>query len=227
MADDHAPRPAPVFVGDHLALDFLNTFSVPSGMAVEWLRDGPDLLAWLQLAGAIDGWVADRFRAAQDGGEALDAVAGEARRLREWLRGFVGRHAGRELGAGAAAELGPLNALLARDDSHLQVEAGAGLGRGGAHPRALGERRVRRWTSPAQLLQPLAEAIVDLVCHADFRLIRACEGTGCTLVFLDRTKAHARRWCSMAVCGNRAKVAAHRARNAGARRAAGADRQGR
>lgn len=52
----------------------------------------------------------------------------------------------------------------------------------------------------------------DLVCHADFRLIRACEGTACTLMFLDRTKAHARRWCSMAVCGNRAKAAAHRAR---------------
>ncbi|MGO9268383.1 MAG: CGNR zinc finger domain-containing protein [Candidatus Binataceae bacterium] len=30
-------------------------------------------------------------------------------------------------------------------------------------------------------------------------------------MFLDRTKAHARRWCSMAVCGNRAK-AAHRSR---------------
>ena len=52
----------------------------------------------------------------------------------------------------------------------------------------------------------------DLVCHTDFRLIRACEGTACTLMFLDRTKAHARRWCSMAVCGNRAQAAAHRAR---------------
>jgi hypothetical protein len=29
----------------------------------------------------------------------------------------------------------------------------------------------------------------DLVCHADFRLIRACEGTACTLMFPDRTKA--------------------------------------
>jgi predicted RNA-binding Zn ribbon-like protein len=50
------------------------------------------------------------------------------------------------------------------------------------------------------------------MCHADFRLIRACEGSACTILFLDRTKAHARRWCSMAICGNRAKVAAYRAR---------------
>jgi predicted RNA-binding Zn ribbon-like protein len=31
-------------------------------------------------------------------------------------------------------------------------------------------------------------------------------------VFHDFTKAHTRRWCRMAVCGNRAKAAAHRAR---------------
>ena len=52
------------------------------------------------------------------------------------------------------------------------------------------------------------------VALADFRLIRGCEGPVCTLLFLDRTKAHGRRWCSMAVCGNRAKAAAHRARRA-------------
>ncbi len=227
MADDHVPRPAAVFVGDHLALDFLNTLSASSGAPEEWLRDGADLLSWLQLAGVINGTVADRFRAPQDG-DSLDSVAEEARRLREWLRDFVRRHAGRQLDAGTIAELGPLNELLARDDSHLQVTAGGAdasrradksprpLARPLDHP--LRERRVRRWTSPAQLLQPLAEAILDLVCYADFRLIRVCEGAACTLMFLDRTKAHARRWCSMAVCGNRAKVAAHRARNASARK---------
>jgi predicted RNA-binding Zn ribbon-like protein len=73
-------------------------------------------------------------------------------------------------------------------------------------------RRVRRWESPGELLEPIAEAAADLICHQDFRLIRSCQGSACTLVFLDRTKAHTRRWCSMAVCGNRAKAAAHRVR---------------
>ncbi len=70
--------------------------------------------------------------------------------------------------------------------------------------RRCGLRRIRRWESPDELLLPIAEAAADLVCSADFRLIRACEGHACTLLFLDRTKAHGRRWCSMAVCGNRA-----------------------
>jgi hypothetical protein len=40
----------------------------------------------------------------------------------------------------------------------------------------------------------------------------ACEAGNCSLWFLDVSKGHARRWCSMAICGNRAKAAAHRAR---------------
>ncbi|HEY6735223.1 MAG TPA: CGNR zinc finger domain-containing protein, partial [Roseiarcus sp.] len=38
------------------------------------------------------------------------------------------------------------------------------------------------------------------------------EGANCTLVFVDRTRRRGRRWCSMALCGNRAKQAAHRHR---------------
>ena len=38
-------------------------------------------------------------------------------------------------------------------------------------------------------------------------------------MFYDRSKSHARRWCSMAVCGNCAKATAHRARDRRARSA--------
>jgi len=208
-AIDPAPRPDAFFVGDHLAIDFLNSTATPAGVRTEWLRDGADLVDWLERAGAVDPATASAFRAEADALGALDAVAGQARRFREWLRAFVERHAGSELAADAVAELAPLNRLLARDDSYLRVEA--------VPDGPLRARRVRRWSAPEQLLQPIAEAVVDLVCHADFRLIRACEGSACSLLFLDRTKSHARRWCSMAVCGNRAKAAAHRARSAGRR----------
>ena len=128
-----------------------------------------------------------------------------AREFRNWLRGFVTRHMGKPLTTGAAKALGPLNELLAGDTSYPVVEAAGG-------EQALRLRRVRHWEGPNELLRPIAEAAADLVCSVDFRLIRACEGFPCTLVFLDRTKAHIRRWCSMAVCGNRAKAAAHRAK---------------
>ena len=63
-----------------------------------------------------------------------------------------------------------------------------------------------------QLLAPLAEAAAHLLATADFTLVRKCEDHACTLWFLDRTKSHRRRWCSMALCGNRNKVAAFRQR---------------
>jgi predicted RNA-binding Zn ribbon-like protein len=191
-------------IGGHLALDFLNSIATPKDVPVEWLRNGRDLIDWLEQAKMMTTDVAGRFRALKEQ-RALDGVAERAREFRDWLREFVNRHMGKPLAAGAAKALGPLNELLAGDTSYPMVEAA------GAE-QALRLRRVRQWNSPEELLYPVAEAAADLICSVDFRLIRACEGSVCSLLFLDRTKAHGRRWCSMAVCGNRAKAAAHRAR---------------
>ncbi len=220
MSAIHTPRPPPFFVGDHLALDFLNTVATPSSTAIEWLADGADLLDWLKRASAIDGKTADSFRGKR---QELDVVAKQARDLREWFRGFVRRHAGTVCGPTALRELEPLNRLLAEDEVYRQVAAGAQKRAlsDDLSPRRLRWVQNRRWDTPQRLLQPLAEALGDLVCDADFRHVRACEGASCTLVFYDRTKGHARRWCSMSVCGNRAKAAAHRARLRGARRGVG------
>jgi predicted RNA-binding Zn ribbon-like protein len=199
-------RPPVFFVGEHLALDFLNTAATPRGALIEWLGDGKDLVDWLVQAGPIEPAAAAKIRAC--GSDALDEVARQAREFRQWLRGFVTARMGKPLRTTAAA-LAPLNELLAGDNSFQRVEAD---GRDAEVGCRLLLRRVHRWESPGELLQPIAGAAADLICNQDFRLIRSCGGSACTLVFLDRTKAHSRRWCSMAVCGNRAKAAALRAR---------------
>ena len=51
-----------------------------------------------------------------------------------------------------------------------------------------------------------------LVPAKDLQALKACEGSTGTLLFVDRTRGRARRWCSMAICGNRAKQEAHRNR---------------
>ncbi|MDD7942516.1 CGNR zinc finger domain-containing protein [Actinomycetospora lutea] len=53
------------------------------------------------------------------------------------------------------------------------------------------------------------------------RLRRCANHDACVLVFLDTSRNRARRWCSMEMCGNRSKVAAHESR-ARQRRAQGA-----
>ena len=95
-------RPPAIFLADSPGLDFLNSIAHPGGVELEWLSCGEDLLAWLEQAGLVPADVAASLRAAAVPGE-LDAVAGQARALRTWFRGFVDTHEGRPLSADAAA----------------------------------------------------------------------------------------------------------------------------
>jgi predicted RNA-binding Zn ribbon-like protein len=207
---DH--RPPPMFVADHLALDFLNSIGTPVDVVVEWIANGEDLLAWLVEAKLIERLQAATIRANSFPGE-LEEVAAQARALREWFRGFVLSHMGRPLTAKALNQLKPLNRVLERDEGYGTIV----LRSDREKPPALSGfelRRQRRWGTPSTLLLPIAEALAHLVCSEDFSLVKGCEGKICTFLFLDRTNGRVRRWCSMAVCGNRAKQEAHRQRAA-------------
>ncbi|TAL78679.1 MAG: hypothetical protein EPN75_10290 [Beijerinckiaceae bacterium] len=194
-----------IFVGDALGLDFLNSVATPIDTPVDWINDGEGYLGWLEQAHLAPHDVLQEMRACALPGE-LDKVADQARHLREWFRGFVNQHKGHALQAGALSELAPLNRLLERDARFSQIT-----------PRSMDKgpfelQKLRRWRSPEALLFPIAEELARLVCTEDFSHVKACEGSACTLLFVDHTRGHARRWCSMAICGNRAKQAAHRNR---------------
>ncbi len=191
------------FVADAPGLDFLNSIATPVDAPVDWIGDGAGFLDWLGQAGLVPGAVLADLAGRALPGE-MDKVADQARVLREWFRGFVRRHMGRALNPAALGELGPLQRLLERDEM-FQMLGADGTGR-----LTLG--RQRRWRTPEALLLPVGEILAQLVVAEDFAMIKACEGSACTLMFADHTRGHARRWCSMAVCGNRAKQAAHRAR---------------
>ncbi len=208
MADK---RPPAFFIADALGLDFLNSTATPVDEKVEWIDNGEGLLKWLEEARLVPKEVAAAFRASALPGE-LDAVAAQARALREWFRGFVFKHKGKSLTKAAVAELAPLNRVLARDEAFGQIVLDLrDHNHAGASGLALQARR--RWRSPDSLLLPVAQVIAEFLSTDDLSYVKECEGPTCTLLFLDRTRGRARRWCSMAVCGNRAKQAAHRARS--------------
>ena len=204
-------RPPAFFIAGHPALDFLNSIASPVDVAVEWLASGDDLLAWLEQAGLVQGEVLARLRASAGPGE-LDAAAAQARALRDWFRLFVTAHMGKPLTARAIGELEPLNRLLARDEVYGQIVPRR-AGTNGERVTSLQFVADRRWRSPETLLLPLAKAMADLLTSVDFADVKGCEWHACTLLFLDTTRGRMRRWCSMAVCGNRAKQAAHRQRS--------------
>ena len=200
--DRHSPA---IFIADSPGLDFLNSVATPVDTAIDWIEDGEGLLAWLAQAGLVPADALNAIKARALPGE-LDGVGEQARALREWFRGLVRAHMGRPLTRKALRELEPLNRLLERDETFRQLMPHQ---RGG-HSVEL--RAMRRWRSPESLLLPIGEAMAKFVCEENFTNVKACQGKSCTLLFADHTRRRARRWCSMALCGNRAKQAAHRAR---------------
>lgn len=62
----------------------------------------------------------------------------------------------------------------------------------------------------------LAVAWAELVLTGRIRRLKRCAERRCGEVFWDTSRNHSRRWCSMRVCGNRAKVRRHTARRVGA-----------
>ncbi|TSP13440.1 CGNR zinc finger domain-containing protein [Cupriavidus campinensis] len=188
------PESGPRLLADHVALDLLNTIERADTTPHDHWQTDADVLAWLKQVAL---WPGDDRAAPPKG------LATAARALREAVRLIVARRK-----AGAKPDLAPLNDALAAGGSHLAV-----------HPLPEGGVRIARIhaaANAAQCLVPLAEAAADLLAHGDFRRVRQCESDECTLWFYDRTKSHRRRWCSMALCGNRHKVAAFRKREAAA-----------
>jgi predicted RNA-binding Zn ribbon-like protein len=199
-------RPPAIFISGSLGLDFLNTLATPVDTPVDWIDDGDGLLDWLEQAQLVPVKALEEMKTLAMPGE-FDAVAAQARSLREWFRGFVRPRSGRTLKAEDLRELEPLNRLLGRDEQFGQIVAEATEG-----ASVLGLKALRRWRTPESLLLPIGDAIARFLCSGDLEYLKACEGSTCTLLFVDRTRGRARRWCSMAICGNRAKQAAHRNR---------------
>src|SRR5271163_3785269 len=148
-------RPPPFFIADNLGLDFLNTIAVPVDTRVEWLTSGEDLLAWLKQVGLVPENVLDVLRKPAVP-EELDAVAAQARALRDWFKVFVYRHMGGPLSPKALRQLEPLNQLLARDEEFVQLVVRERRERENGGTSALTWRPQRRWQSPESLLFPLA-----------------------------------------------------------------------
>lgn len=190
-----------LFLGSHPAVDFLNTAYAPQGTTVETIGDGKTFIDWLVAAGLLDSTTASAL-VRRFGLKALDIAAEEARQVREWARGWLlrWRKAPR---ADYRTEIGTLNKLLERDSPRREVVPSG---------KGMTVAELRRIESADALIGLVATQIASLVTQEQPSLLKPCAGSGCTLWFLDRTKAHRRLFCSAAACGNRAKVSAFRKR---------------
>lgn len=186
-----------VFLGNHACLDFINTEMIQHGRRVDLLTDVSAFLSWLERAHILDAEEVGAVRR-QWGSRPEGRLLEETRLFRNSLRDMVERIVTRRAVPQSALE--KINRLLRDRVGYRQV----------SRVRSDFESRfISETGGPTRLLVPLAEAAGDLLCGAEFRLIKKCKNPACILYFYDTTKNHARSWCSMSICGNRMKVAAH------------------
>ncbi|MFJ9413788.1 CGNR zinc finger domain-containing protein [Streptomyces sp. NPDC101227] len=75
------------------------------------------------------------------------------------------------------------------------------------------------------VLSHLARSGIAVLADPD-ACLKECGRTGCTRLYLDRSRGARRTWCGMDECGNRVKAAAYRARRRASTTAAGRGREG-
>ena len=191
-----------LFLANDPSLDFVNTEVMLAGVRTDLLQNFSDFGEWLEKAGIPN--AGDACRLTKEWGDSREAKSSlqAAHELRRLLRTSVEN----------VMNLGRVPRSLAKAlNRHLR------------NPRLATEVIVSkarlqtrsRWLleKPADLIVPVARLAADFFSSADYSAIRKCENPDCILFFYDTSKNHTRRWCSMGLCGNRAKVAAFRERN--------------
>jgi predicted RNA-binding Zn ribbon-like protein len=176
-----------------LVIDFVNTF------------DPDEATDGFATPAGLGTWLAERGLLEAGGGRLTNSEWKRALRLREALRTLMLANNGAPADAAAAQEL----------------ELAARRGQLGVHFTAAGSVALRPAAAGvngalAALLIPVADATRD----GSWRRVKACRASDCQWAFYDRSRNRSGVWCEMAVCGNRTKVRAYRARTPADRRSA-------
>ena len=179
------------FIAGNLALDFVNTvaFRADAAKMQDHLQRAEDARRW-----AIEAQLPD-WEALGSGRRVGATAVRHIREVRERL--FAVFH------AIARGDPIPADALARISTALHDCSAKRRLSTDGTDVRW-------SWASTARstdyLLYPVLTAAIDLLTSGSRGVVRQCEDAGCGWLFLDRSNARKRRWCSMADCGNRNKA---------------------
>jgi predicted RNA-binding Zn ribbon-like protein len=184
--------------GNRLCLDFANLPYTPGDPAphqTSWL----ELIDFLAEKNVISGARIEELRSlTEHDPRAAGTLLKQAERLGGALRlAFAAILESEEIRNEWAA---PINEILSITEGHdeLQLDAGGGW--------KLGFRA--RHEGLEWLLAAIARSGAELIAEGARSGLRRCSNPHCRLLFYDDSRTHRRRWCSMALCGNRSKVAA-------------------
>ncbi len=190
------------------ALNFANTLNGHDrSSGHEYLHDFADLALWCRHSGILTG-AETRQLLVQAARHPLRAVDLYRRTLA--LREVIFRIF-RSIAVGShpsGGDLARLNASWREAQKHAQITGRT-------------KRFSIRWAEEAdmeRIPRALSAAAVNTLVSEKTERIKTCSGDGCDWLFIDSSRNHLRRWCSMDECGNRAKMRRRQRRKSQARR---------
>jgi predicted RNA-binding Zn ribbon-like protein len=183
------------------ALDFVNTLEHSRDHDTEHLPTGASLVAWLTDHGLLDRTDAVDVARRYEGNDATaERAVADARSLRRALRSVIDARVHDQ--EPDSSDVDVVNRWLRRRASLRLVAARDGL-----------ELTIEPGDDPVRAaLGGLAEAAARGIAGDAPERLRVCANDECRWVYYDTSRGARRKWCDMAVCGNRAKARRHRER---------------
>ena len=202
-----------LLLGGRLAIDFVNTAPVAPG-ALDALTNWSDLVAFLAATGTISLNRESTLRdLVQDAELETSALRRYALQLRAAIREILeARVSGFALDADCIATI---NGILECTEGYERLEPVIYADEGEQDWKMAPVSRVHgmEW-----LIAAIARSAAELVAEGPAAPVRICANPKCGLFFYDESRTGDRKWCSMATCGNRTKVATHFRRRGGNRK---------
>ncbi len=178
-----------------LCLDFANTINGHGNSSGhEYLKNYADIIIWSRRAGLLSDDDAQSL--------ILDTMPSPALAKDIHIRFIFARELIYSIFSAIAhnqlpvqSEIAQLNLFRAEALSQSQIlPSENGFKLGWLNPK-----------NPYSMLWPIVLSAAELLTSGNLIRIRQCDGEGCDWLFIDNSRNHLRRWCSMDECGNRAK----------------------
>ena len=189
------------FESGNLVLDFANTAEFhASDHPDEMLESYADLVSWAAEAGLLSQSEKQELlaRAKQNPNDATKAFV-KALELRELIYRIFSAIAGDE--PPDQAVLSKFNQTLAKSLVKTQIST---------NEQGFTWSWQNKGKSFDSMTWPIARATANLLVSEDIHQVGECaDDRGCGFLFIDTSRNHSRRWCSMEICGNRAKAQRH------------------
>jgi predicted RNA-binding Zn ribbon-like protein len=200
MPSSPAPRH---LLGGRLSVDFVN--AVPPNAELSWEQ----LIHFLNSTNIVSTERgAQLLSLTQIDPQTAESLLGKARRLQVALRKAFSAMLRKQRMAGEW--IAPVNEILRITEGHDELVSQASTWK---------IEFVAREAGLDWLLAAIARSGAEIIAEGTHARLRVCANPHCGLFFSDDSRTHRRRWCSMAVCGNRSKVAAFARKRALARSA--------